>query len=57
MLNMSLTKPKLAIIALSLALLETLVASYIASWFYARRAQQGAPADGLASASLRQDRG
>lgn len=57
MLNMSLTKLKLAIIALSLALLETLVASYIASWFYARRAQQGAPADGLASASLRQDRG
>ena len=38
MFNMSLTQPKLAVIALSLALLETLVASYIASWFYARRA-------------------
>lgn len=39
MVNMSLAEPKLATLALSLALFETLVASYIASWFYARRAR------------------
>jgi hypothetical protein len=38
MYNMSLAQPKLAAIALPLALLETVVAAYIASLLYARRA-------------------
>jgi hypothetical protein len=38
MCNMSLAQPKLALIALPLALLETVVAAYIAHRLYARRA-------------------
>jgi hypothetical protein len=38
MCNMSLAQPKLALIALPLALLETVIASYIASRLYARYA-------------------
>jgi hypothetical protein len=38
MVNMSLAEPKLALIALPLALLETIVAAFIASRLYARNA-------------------
>lgn len=48
MCNMSLAKPSLAVVALPLALLETLVASYIASLIYARGAQPAVEADGHA---------
>lgn len=39
MCNMSLAQPKIALMALPLALLETVVASLIASWFYSRYKQ------------------
>lgn len=49
MCNMSPAKPRLALMALPLALVETLVASYMVSLVYARGAQRAAQADGHVS--------